>query len=164
MGAFSYHRFIFLLACIDRWKIYNRLVFACTVKTVIKVERQCVLTSKTLHCSRASSVLTVLLFACAASNRANLAFKTTIIEDTHLTLIGFLFKVEANNSLIFLSLQTYEKKFAEFPFLFISIIPWYNALRNVNGLDLFLSIWPFVCCFCCAFAPYLTGLSSMIQI
>ena len=45
------------------------------------------------------------------------------IEDTHLTLIGILSKVEANNSLIFLRLQTYEKEFAEFPFLFTSIIP-----------------------------------------
>ena len=63
------------------------------------------------------------LFACAASNKENLAFKTTVVEDTHLTLIGILSKVEANNSLIFLLLQTYEKKIAEFPFLFISIIP-----------------------------------------
>ena len=43
-GAFSYHRFIYLLACIDRWKVCNRLVFGCTVKTTIKVERQCNLT------------------------------------------------------------------------------------------------------------------------
>ena len=64
------------------------------------------------------------LSLCAASNRANLAFKTTIIEDTHLTLAGIPLKVEANYSLIFLPLQTYEKKFAEFPFLFIFIIPW----------------------------------------
>ena len=46
-GAFPYHRFIFLLAGIDRWKVDIRLVFACTVKTAIKVKRQCVLTSKT---------------------------------------------------------------------------------------------------------------------
>ena len=37
MGDFSYHRFIFLLASIDRWKVYNRLVFACTLKTAIEV-------------------------------------------------------------------------------------------------------------------------------
>ena len=126
MGAFSYHRFIFLLACIDRWKVNNRLVLACTVKTAMKVKRQCVLTRK-----KHSIVVGLLwfspyfLFVCAANNRATLAFKTTIIEDTHLTPIGIPFKVEANNSLIFLPLQTYEKKFAEFPFLFISIIPWY---------------------------------------
>ena len=54
----------------------------------------------------------------AASNQANLAFKTTIIEDTHLTLAGIPFKGEANISLIFLPLQTYEKRFAKFPFLF----------------------------------------------
>ena len=70
------------------------------------------------------------LFACAASNRANLAFKTTIIEDTYLTLVGIPFKVEANNSLIFLLLQTYEKKFAECPFLFIFIIPCLECLQQ----------------------------------
>ena len=80
------------------------------MKAAIKVKRQRVSTRKTRRCSRASSVLTVFLFSCAASNRTNLAFKTTMIEDTHLTLIGFLSKVEANNFLIFLPLQTYEKK------------------------------------------------------
>ena len=58
------------------------------------------------------------LFACAAAKRADLAFTTTVVEDTHLTLTVFLFKVEANNSLIILLLQTYERKFAGFPFLF----------------------------------------------
>ena len=38
-----------------------------------------------------------ILFACAASNRVNLEFKATIIEDTHLTLAGISSKVEANN-------------------------------------------------------------------
>ena len=46
MGAFPYHRFIFLLACIDHWKVYNRLIPMCTAKTAIEVERQFVLTSK----------------------------------------------------------------------------------------------------------------------
>ena len=74
------------------------------------------------------------LLACVASNRANLAFKTTIIEYTHLTLIGIpskveennsLFKVEAaNSSLIFCHYKHTRKKIAEFPFLFIFIIPW----------------------------------------
>ena len=59
------------------------------------------------------------LFSCVVINRVNLAFRTTIIEDTHLTLAFISFKVEANNSLIFLPLQTYEKKFAEFPFLLV---------------------------------------------
>ena len=67
------------------------------------------------------------MFACAATYRASLAFLTTIIEDTHLTLICIPFKVEVNNSLLFLPLQTYEKKFAEFPFLFI-----YNSLVCVT--------------------------------
>ena len=67
------------------------------------------------------------LFACAAINRATLALKTTIIEDTHLTLIGILSKVEANNFLIFLPLQTYEKKsFHSFTV--------YNSLGNTKEL------------------------------
>ena len=117
MGAFSFHRFIFLLAFIDRWKVYNRLVFACTVKTAIEVQRLCVLTSKKWHFCRAC------LFPRTTINWANLAFRTTIIEDTHLTLAVILFKVEANNSLFFLPLQTYEKNFAQFPFLLV-----YNSL------------------------------------
>ena len=68
--------------------------------------------------------LRAFLFARVAINRVNLAFRMTIIEDTHLTLAVIPFKVEANNSLNFLLLQTYEKSFAEFPFRFISIIPW----------------------------------------
>ena len=59
MGAFSYHRFIFLLACIDRWKVYNRLVSVCTVKTAIEVKCLCVLASKKWHSLRAFSFITV---------------------------------------------------------------------------------------------------------
>ena len=59
------------------------------------------------------------LFACAAIIRVNLAFRTTIIEDTHLTLAVLPSKVEANNSLIFMLLKTYEKKFSEFSFLLV---------------------------------------------
>ena len=88
MGAFSYHRFTFLLAFIDGWKVY-RLVFACTVMTAIEVECLCVLTSKKRHSLRSFSFLTVFfLFACAAINPVNLAFRTTIIEDTHNSLIS----------------------------------------------------------------------------
>ena len=94
MGAFSYHGFTFLFT--DRWKVYNRLVFACSVKAAIEVKCLCVSTSKKLHSCRA------FLFAWAAINRDNLAFRTTIIGDTHLTLAAIPFKVEANNSLIFL--------------------------------------------------------------
>ena len=65
------------------------------------------------------------LYFLQAINRVNLAFRTTIIEDTHLTLTVIPFKVEANNSLTFLPLQTYEKKFAEFLFLLV-----YNFLPH----------------------------------
>ena len=70
MSAFSYHRFIFLLACGDCWKVYNRLVSECTVKTAIEVQRLCVSTRKNGTFCRASSFLTSDLFACAATNRA----------------------------------------------------------------------------------------------
>ena len=46
MSAFSYYRFMFLLAGIDCSKVYNRLVFACTVKAAMKVQCLCVSTSK----------------------------------------------------------------------------------------------------------------------
>ena len=68
MDAFFCHRFIFLLACIVRWKVYNRLVFARTVETAIKINRQCAPTSKTQHCNRASSVFTV--FVCLRAPQA----------------------------------------------------------------------------------------------
>ena len=78
MGAFSYHRFIFLLACIDCWKVYNRLVFACTVKTVIEIKRLCVPTSKNSTIVGLFRFSLSFFFERAASNRANLVFKTTI--------------------------------------------------------------------------------------
>ena len=102
------------------------------------------------HSVRACSFLTVF-FVCAAIIRVNLAFGTTIIEDTHLTLAVILFKVEANNSLIFLPLQIQEKKFAEFPFLLVynSLYPQFISVllncrepnteqrsRQRNGIDL----------------------------
>ena len=104
-----------LLACIDCWKLYNRLVFAFTDKTAIKVKSQCVSSSNFVNHRR--------FFACAASNLTNLEFKTTIIKDTNLTLAVIPFKVEANNSLIFCHYKHMRKKF-EFPFLFIFITPW----------------------------------------
>ena len=110
-AVFSCHRFIFLLACIDRWKVYNRLVSACIVKIAIKVECLCVPTSKKRHFYGASSLLIVFLLVCAAINRANLTFRTTIIEDTHLTLAG-------KQLFTFLPLQTYEKKFSKVSFLY----------------------------------------------
>ena len=111
MGAFFYHSFIFLLACVDRWKVYNRLVFACTIKTAIKVKRQCAQHGTLVRLLRFSLSF---LVECAASNRAKSAFKRTIIEDPHLTLAGIPFKTEANNSLIFLPLQTYGKNLPSF--------------------------------------------------
>ena len=101
MGAYSYYRFIFLLSRIDRWKVYNRLVSACTVKTAIKVQCSCVSTNKN------STFVGLLRFLPSCRNlSANLAFRATVIEDTHLTLAAIPFNVEANNPLIFLPLQT----------------------------------------------------------
>ena len=48
---------------------------------------------------------------------AIIVFRVTGIEDTHLTLAAIPFQVGVNNFLISLPLQTYEEKFAEFPFL-----------------------------------------------
>ena len=57
-------------------------------------------------------------FVCVRNNYSgNLAFRTKGIEDTNLTLAAILFQAEVNNPLIFVLLQTYEKKFAQFPFL-----------------------------------------------
>ena len=48
-----------------------------------------------------SDFLFLTVFACAAINLVNLAFRTTIITDKHLTPAFIPFKVEVNNSLIF---------------------------------------------------------------
>ena len=107
MGAFSSHRCIFLLACIDRWKVYNRFVSTCTVKAAIEVNVYVFQLAKNGTLVGLLRFSPSFLFACAAINWVNLAFRMTIIEDTHLTLAVILFKVVANNSLIFLPLQTY---------------------------------------------------------
>ena len=72
------------------------------------------------------------LFACATSNRANLAFKTTIVKDSSNTNRYSIYG-RGKQLFNFLPLQTYEKTFAEFPFLFIFIIPWlskYYIMRS----------------------------------
>ena len=98
---------IFILACIDSWKVYNWLISACTVKTAIGVHCLCAATSKrgTFFGLLRSSFFFIRV---RRNEPGNLAFKTAIIEDTRLTLAAIPFKVEANNSLIFLLLQTYE--------------------------------------------------------
>ena len=40
----------------------------------------------------------------------NLAFRTTIIEDTHLTLAAILFNVEANYSIVFFAITNIREK------------------------------------------------------
>ena len=55
-------------------------------------------------------------FFLAYYQQGNLAFGMARIEDTNLTLAAITFQVGMNNS-IFLQLQTYEQKIAEFPFL-----------------------------------------------
>ena len=72
-------------------------------------------TTQKSHSLRVSPFLIIFFFVRLRRNQSrNLVFTTTVVEDTHLTLAGIPFKVEATNSLIFLLLQTYEKKFAEF--------------------------------------------------
>ena len=66
------------------------------------------------------------LFACAAINRVNLAFRTTIIKDTHLTLAVISFKVKANNSLIFFAIINRREKFCGVSVPLQSLIPCLN--------------------------------------
>ena len=137
MGAFSYHRFIFLLACIDCWKVYNRLVSACTVKTAIKVQHLCVSTVKVIlyvygfNWQKTGTFVGLLpflspsfFFACAATNRG-----TTIIEDTRLTLAAIPFKVEASNSLIFCHYKRTRKNLPSFRSLSV-----YNSLLKFSSI------------------------------
>ena len=81
--------------------IYNRLVFACTVKAAIEAKCLRVSTRKNGTVFGLFRFSLSFLFACAAIKRVNLAFKTTIIKNAYLTLAVIQFKVEANNSLIF---------------------------------------------------------------
>ena len=75
------------------------------------------------HFGKSATVFVFILFSpssfvCVRRNQlSKLAFKTTRVKDTQLTLATIPFQVGVNNSLLFLTLQTYEKKFAEFPFL-----------------------------------------------
>ena len=89
----------------------------CIVKTVTGVQCLCPTSQKNssffgfLRFSSSSFVLVLRNWP------GKQAFKTVGIEDTHLTLTGVLFQVGANNSLIFLQLQTPEKKFHYIPWL-----------------------------------------------
>ena len=84
-------------------------LFACTVKTAIKVKCLCVPTSKKRHSLRTLCFSLCFLFVCTI-NRVNLVLRTSIIEDTHLTLGIILFKVERNNSLIFFCYYKHTRK------------------------------------------------------
>ena len=63
------------------------------------------------------------LFACAAINWDKSAFRTTIIEDTHLTLAVILFKVEANNFLSFFAITNTREKSCQ-----VSVPLVYNSM------------------------------------
>ena len=98
-GCF-FHRCILLLAGIDRRNIYNRLGIACTVNTTTGVRCLCFTSEKA---SLSSNFFGFHCFILSARHNqsANLAFRTTGIEDTHLTPVAILFQVEGNNSLNF---------------------------------------------------------------
>ena len=69
---------------------------------------------KNRHCHRVYSLLTVIFRFCV---RRNYSDNLTGIEATRPTLASIQFQAEVNNSLnFFFSLQTYEKRFPEFPF------------------------------------------------
>ena len=60
------------------------------------------------------SICSLSSFVCVRRNYSgNLAFRTTGVEGTHLTLTAILFHVKVKNSLFLFSLQAYEKKFKE---------------------------------------------------
>ena len=68
-------------------------------------------------------------FVCVRRNQSfNLVFRMTEVEDTHLTLAVILFQVRVNNSLDFLPLQTYEKKFAKSSVPVEIIVSWLDLL------------------------------------
>ena len=151
MGPFSYRRFTFLFAYIDRWKVYNRLVSACSVKTAIEVKCWCVLTSQTTTLLSGFFVPHSFLLACAAINRVNLAFRTTIIEDTHLTLAVIPFKVEANNFFNFFAVTSIQEKNCRVSVPVQSLTPWYTATTCQNCVLLvlwFQSSWGYYLNFC----------------
>ena len=54
----------------------------------------------------------------------NLAFRTTIIEDTHLLLAAILFTVEANYSIVFFAITNIREKNCRVSIPVKSIIPW----------------------------------------
>ena len=116
MGAVSYHRFIYFYWLSYSIEIYNRHAIACVTKTAEGVE--CLLFGHGKR-SLASDFFVPCRLFLRRNQSSNSAFTTTVVEDTHLTLAAIPFKVEANNSLIFLLLQTYEKKFAAHSFLLI---------------------------------------------
>ena len=65
------------------------------------------------------------LFACAAINRVSLAFRTTIIEDAHLTPAVIPFKVEAT-TLYFFAITNIREKSCR-----VSVpVHIYNSLPN----------------------------------
>ena len=60
----------FVLACIDHWNIYNRLVIACIVKIVTEVKCLCFTSEKASLSPGFLVSHRLLLSACAATNRA----------------------------------------------------------------------------------------------
>ena len=96
--------------------IYNRLINSCrdlrlNCHGYVPLRKHC-------HCLQLSLFLIVSFFVCVAADRSTQRV-TTGVEDTSRTLTVILFIVALNNSLSFLLLLTYEKRFAEFPLLHI---------------------------------------------
>ena len=107
--------------------------FLRAVKTAIKVKCQCVSTAKHGNLVGLLRFSPSFLFACPASTRANLAFKTTNIEDTHLTLGVNPFKVEANNSLIFCHYKHMRKNLPSFRSynFFVNVLVFVNECISI---------------------------------
>ena len=90
MGAFSYHRFIFLLACIDRWKAHTRLVSACTVKTAIEIQCACALTSK--NCTLSGFFVSRRLFSLPAPQTVTI-YRMLLKTTKPLNIVKFILSI-----------------------------------------------------------------------
>ena len=76
-----------------------------------------------------------LLFVVSHFQSDYITFRMTKVKDTKLIQAVILFKVEANNSLIFFAITNIRKKNCRVSVPVQPIIPWYNVLCNQNCLQ-----------------------------
>ena len=75
---------------------------------------------------------------CAATNRVNLAFKTTKVKDTKLTPAVIPFYVGQNNSLNFFAITNIREKSCRVSVPVSTIIPWLvQGINDFTGTETF---------------------------